>query len=91
MKRTYRVNGQPVIEIPDRGLVEVVLEFQLGPQGPDGCYQITDILPSGLKAVTKPSYARSQSGLPTRPNSIYPYRLGGPRSNDACLQAATLA
>jgi uncharacterized protein YfaS (alpha-2-macroglobulin family) len=79
VKRTYKVNGQPVSELPDRGLVEVVLEFQLGPQTPDGCYQITDHLPSGLKPVTKPAYARAQNAPPAlqRQNLIAPYRLEG--------------
>lgn len=81
VRRSYRVNGQPTRQLPDSGLVEVVLEFEIGPQAPDGCYQLVDFLPSGLKPVTKLSYAQSQDEAYRppgyAPDVFFPYRLEG--------------
>ncbi|MEX2247094.1 MAG: Ig-like domain-containing protein [Dehalococcoidia bacterium] len=59
--------------IREGDLVLVRLDYALSPQSLDGCYQITDLLPSGLRAVTRP----------VRPNEgadiVYPYRVDGQR------------
>ena len=54
--------------------MRVELDYTLGPQALNGCYQVSDLLPSGLKAVTRP-YAW---GI-TDPNAFYPYLIEGQR------------
>ena len=34
--------------------MRVTLNYVLGPTAVDGCYQVSDLLPSGLKPVTQP-------------------------------------
>jgi len=41
----------PATESPDDRLVNVVITVSFGPQAPDGCYRLTDLLPSGLAPV----------------------------------------
>jgi hypothetical protein len=65
--------GGPLV-LRDGELVRVLLNYTLGPQALDGCYQVSDLLPSGLKAVTRP-YAW---GI-TDPNAFYPYLIEGQR------------
>ncbi|HXH20822.1 MAG TPA: Ig-like domain-containing protein [Dehalococcoidia bacterium] len=59
VRRTILVGGRPAGIIPASGLVQVKIEVSFGPQAPDGCYQVTDFVPSGLKVVTKSSLAQS--------------------------------
>jgi hypothetical protein len=54
-------------------LVQVILGAEFGPQALDGCYQLTDLLPSGLRPVVR-TYAWD---LP--PGANYPYRIDGQR------------
>jgi hypothetical protein len=53
-------------------LVRIQLDYSLGPKSVDGCYQVTDILPSGLKPVTK---TLTQAYGDTR--IWYPYEING--------------
>jgi hypothetical protein len=55
-------------------LVRISLSVTFGAQALDGCYQLTDLLPSGLRPVVRP-YAW---GLPTD-GYYYPYRIEGQR------------
>jgi uncharacterized protein YfaS (alpha-2-macroglobulin family) len=66
-------SGGPLI-VRDGELVRVVLRYTLGPQALDGCYQVSDLLPSGLKAVT-----RLRAWGITDPNAFYPYAVEGQR------------
>jgi hypothetical protein len=66
-------SGGPLI-LREGELVRVLLHYTLGPQALDGCYQVSDLLPSGLKAVTR-LYAW---GI-TDPNAFYPYLIEGQR------------
>jgi hypothetical protein len=66
-------SGGPLV-LREGELVRVVLDYTLGPQALDGCYQVSDLLPSGLKAVTR-LYAW---GI-TDPNAFYPYLIEGQR------------
>lgn len=66
-------SGGPLI-LRDGELVRVVLSYTLGPQALDGCYQVSDVLPSGLKAVTR----LYQWGITDR-NVTYPYSVEGQR------------
>ena len=69
------------------GLVKVAIEFSIGARAPDGCYQVDDVLPSGLKPVS--IYGRAPRveyrADPASPNVvrtetvIYPYRIEGQR------------
>ena len=52
-------------------LVKVTLTMEFGPQALDGCYQVTDTLPSGLRPVVRPW----AWGAPT--TISYPYRIDG--------------
>ncbi len=68
------------------GLVKVVIDFSISPQAPDGCYEVDDMLPSGLKAVTNfGASAYRQFGTP---NVVYPYRVDGQRVS-FCLGKGT--
>ncbi len=89
--RTYTVGrapaGPPVvaassIEVPEGALVAVTLNFQIGALAPDGCYEITDILPSGLKAITTPydPLLGGPIGPPGFPlATVFPYLSDGQR------------
>jgi len=50
IRRVIDVNGGGILE---GDLVQVRLEYTLAPQSLDGCYQITDLAPSGLRPVTR--------------------------------------
>jgi hypothetical protein len=54
-------------------LVEIILSAEFGSLALDGCYQLTDLLPSGLRPVARPS----AWGMPDEAN--YPYRIDGQR------------
>jgi alpha-2-macroglobulin len=41
------------LDIGQDELVRIVLDYRLGPKAVDGCYRVTDFLPSGLKPVTR--------------------------------------
>jgi hypothetical protein len=66
-------SGGPLV-LRDGELVRVVLHYTLGPQALDGCYQVSDLLPSGLKAVS-----RLRAWSVTDPNAFYPYAVEGQR------------
>ncbi|MBM3283869.1 hypothetical protein FJY90_06530, partial [Candidatus Gottesmanbacteria bacterium] len=44
--------GQPTREFGETDLVKVTLNYQIGDMALDGCYQVTDWLPSGFKIIT---------------------------------------
>lgn len=58
--REYQVNGNKTDQFKENDLIEVVLMPQISKDAPAEDYQLTDILPSGLKAVTNP-YSREKS------------------------------
>jgi hypothetical protein len=68
----HRTEGSAPIEEGD--LVRITIEYKLGPQTVDGCYQVSDLLPSGLKAVARPY----DWGI-TDTNLAYPYAIEGQR------------
>ena len=69
--------SQETIELAADDLVRVRLDYLLGPEAEDGCYQLTDILPSGLVPVSQP---RSAFGYyyPDQ-DIVYPYAVAGQR------------
>jgi hypothetical protein len=70
LTRSY---AQDPATLHEGDLVQVRLSAEFGAQALNGCYQLTDLLPSGLRPVARP-YAW---GLP--PGPIYPYRIDGQR------------
>jgi hypothetical protein len=65
--------GRDPAALREGELVQITLTAQFGAQALDGCYQLTDVLPSGLRPVMR-TYAW---GLP--PEASYPYRIDGQR------------
>jgi hypothetical protein len=74
VQRTYDVNGSMTNSFKENDLVEVVLTPQISQSSPDNDYQLTDILPSGLKAVVNP-YDRN--GAYSDPCVRYPFEIDG--------------
>ena len=54
--------------IDEGQFVRIQLTFEFSPQAIDGCYQVTDLLPSGLRPITRNSFGR-----------ISPYHVDGQR------------
>src|SRR5204863_4842846 len=52
--RTLNRVGKGTLTINDADLVRVEIPFELGAKALGGCYQISDLLPSGLRAVDRP-------------------------------------
>jgi hypothetical protein len=52
--REYLVDGQPVTQFKENDLVEVQLHFNFGGDSYGQAFQITDLLPSGLAALSNP-------------------------------------
>ncbi|MGA2285636.1 MAG: Ig-like domain-containing protein [Dehalococcoidia bacterium] len=73
VSRHYESAAQEGIVVEEGNLVQITLDYSLGPQALDGCYQVSDLLPSGLKAVTR----TSAWDLP--PGTSYPYMIEGQR------------
>jgi len=69
-------SGGPLV-LREGELVRVELDYTLGPQALNGCYQVSDLLPSGLKAVTR-LYAWGIR-WPGGPPVYYPYAIEGQR------------
>jgi len=70
VRRSY---GTDPAAFQEGQLVQVFLTADFGPQALDGCYQLTDLLPSGLRPVTR-AYAWGLA-----PGVSYPYRVDGQR------------
>lgn len=60
--------------LTDGDLVRITIDYRLGAKADDGCYQVTDLLPSGLRAVVRP-YDRGIE----EPSITYPYAIEGQR------------
>ncbi len=70
--RTYSVGGKVTNAFSSTDVVKVSLPFTHGVLSQDGCYQVSDLLPSGLKPITSVySY-----GLETQ-DIWYPYEING--------------
>jgi len=61
ISRFYRVDNRQVTALGRSDLVEVTISYTVGEKAPAGCYEIVDILPAGLRYVTRP-YIRSEKG-----------------------------
>jgi hypothetical protein len=68
--RTY---GTDPSALREGALVQINLSATFGPQALDGCYELTDLLPSGLRPVVRPN------AWDAPPGTNYPYRIDGQR------------
>jgi hypothetical protein len=57
LSRTYYVNGQKTNRIQRSDLVQVVVHYEVGNKAPGGLYEVVDVLPAGLRYVSRP-YSR---------------------------------
>jgi len=74
ISRSYGGQPEDRATIEEGELVRITIAYKLGLQAVDGCYQVSDLLPSGLKPVTRP-YDWGITGT----NVAYPYAIEGQR------------
>jgi hypothetical protein len=79
--RTIDVDGGGIGE---GDLVEIRLDYEIGAQALDGCYQITDLTPSGLRPVSRT--LRPFDGLG---EVLYPYIIDGQRVSFCAYRSDT--
>ena len=72
--RTYEGQPEDGATIEEGDLVRITISYELGEQAVDGCYQVSDLLPSGLQPVTR---LREWGIEDTSVN--YPYAIEGQR------------
>lgn len=72
--RTYPGESNGAVTLHSGDLVPITLTWNLTGDAVDGCYQVSDLLPSGLKPVTQ----LYQYGI-ARPGVWYPYMVEGQR------------
>ncbi|PKM85893.1 MAG: alpha-2-macroglobulin, partial [Firmicutes bacterium HGW-Firmicutes-12] len=65
VKRTYRVKKKETNTMERSDLVEVTIGYEIGDKAPAGSYEIVDVLPAGLKYVSRPynRYEKPVKGL----------------------------
>ena len=51
LTRSYQVGGLNTSSLPTTGKIQVVLEYGIGANAPDGYYEIVDYLPAGLRYI----------------------------------------
>jgi hypothetical protein len=73
VSRRYEGAGPEGIVVEEGNVVRITLDYHLESQALAGCYQISDLLPSGLRAVTR------TSAWDLLPEVSYPYRIEGQR------------
>ena len=73
-------SDEPTTVFRDGDLVLVSLEYDLGEGADDGCYQLSDLLPSGLVPVTTVSQGDQvyYEGIED-PDLVFPYQVVGSR------------
>ncbi len=74
LSREYEVSGVKKTAFSRTDLVKITLQYNVPAQAVDGCYQVTDVLPSGLEAVTN-LYRRNIQDK----DVTYPYEVDGQR------------
>lgn len=72
LTRTFYVAGKESTSIKESDLVKVGLTFQINDNLQDGCYQVQDVLPSGLVPVSALLYPGQDTNL-----YYYPYQIDG--------------
>lgn len=72
ISRMYTVNGRQQQNFKEADLIKVQLTYKLGQKAFDGCYQVTDYLPSGLRPIAN----LSSRGI--KDSEVwYPYEVNG--------------
>jgi len=79
ISRRFELADEPGNVYDDDSLVRIVIDWKLGPQALDGCYQVTDILPSGLKPITRLAAWRTDGSAEIGQNGVVPYQVEGQR------------
>ncbi|MCJ7510393.1 MAG: Ig-like domain-containing protein [Dehalococcoidia bacterium] len=74
ISRSYQGQPKGSATIEEGELVRITIAYKLGPQAVSGCYQVSDLLPSGLKPITR----LYQWGI-TDMSVAYPYAIEGQR------------
>ena len=75
LKREYRnLQGQVVTEFKEGDVIQVRVTPSFDNSAPDGAYQITDLVPSGLTLVTQP---RRYSNTRNESTVLHPFSLEG--------------
>ncbi len=78
--RTY---GKDPASLVEGELVQITLNAEFGAQALDGCYQLTDVLASGLRPVVRNDAWGLEGGV------SYPYRIEGQRVS-FCVSTAPM-
>jgi len=73
ISRSFEVNGKKSTTFKEGDTVKVIFDFNLKDKASDGCYQITDYLPSGMKPLTGVSYLRVSQE--ERRLAVFPYNI----------------
>jgi hypothetical protein len=74
ISRTYEGQTGSTVAIREGDLVRITMTWNLTQDAVDGCYQVSDLLPSGLRPVTRLwEYGKDQPGV------WYPYFVEGQR------------
>ena len=75
IRRSYYVDHKPAGVLHDGDLVNVVLEYRIAESAGDGCQRVSDLLPSGLRLVTRLAGWSAEEARRTH----YPYAVDGQR------------
>jgi len=74
LQRSYPGQADDAVTLREGSLVRISLSWKLGAKAVDGCYQVSDLLPSGLRPVTR----LFEQGI--RDTTVsYPYLIEGQR------------
>jgi hypothetical protein len=74
ISRRYEGQAGTAVTLQEGALVQITLNWDLTQDAVDGCYQVSDLLPSGLRPVTR----LWEHGL-SSPTVWYPYHVEGQR------------
>lgn len=72
VSRIYTVSNRQSQNFSETDLVKVQLTYKLGSKAADGCYQVTDYMPSGLRPIAN----LESRGISDR-QAWYPYEVNG--------------
>lgn len=76
---TGEAAGEPTTSFTDGDLVRVALDYALEEESAAGCYRLSDLLPSGLRAVTGPYDPSVYYEGVDQANLVFPYDVVGQR------------
>jgi hypothetical protein len=69
----------PADDAPDDRLVHVLITVTFGPLATEGCWQITDVAPSGLAPIQRAGGWSDDEDEESSPNIVRPYEIDGQR------------